>query len=566
VERRLAAVLAVDVVGYSRKISEAETATLTSLRECREKLRSGLNAISGRIINTAGDSVLAEVPSTVEAVLCAHQFQEWVRDRNVGRSLAEQIEFRAGVHQGELVEENGDVFGDSINIAVRLEGIASPSGVAISDRVHDDVAGKFDLDWTDGGEIQLKNIPKPVRTWFHGGIPKRANDPSQASRPSVAVLPFLCSTEDETMCDGITEDVIVGLARFTSLFVSSRSSSFTFRDSKESSSAIARKLGVSFLVEGSLRKSSDRIRISVRLVEAASDSTIWAERYDRAIVDLFELQDEIVSTLVGTLAGRIESSRTEMSLRKPPTSLLAYDVHLQGLARFRAYDASSNADAVVLFRSAISLDPHYAHPHSFLALALLALEGYGGASPETRSVAIELARKALEISPQDATCQRILGHVLLYDRQYDLAEYHSMRAVQLNPNDSDCLMSLGYLLVQRGSAEKALAFMEQAVRLNPFHPPWYHAQIAGAYYTLGRYERCLSETRKMPHQGGWSFRAAASLGKLGRSAEAAVEAAKVRAANKDFSVSGFMRSTILLEREEDREDLRQGLLLAGLPE
>lgn len=141
-----------------------------------------------------------------------------------------------------------------------------------------------------------------------------------------------------------------------------------------------------------------------------------------------------------------------------------------------------------------------------------------------------------------------------------------MRAVQLNPNDSDCLMSLGYLLVQRGSAEKALAFMEQAVRLNPFHPPWYHAQIAGAYYTLGRYERCLSETRKMPHQGGWSFRAAASLGKLGRSAEAAVEAAKVRAANKDFSVSGFMRSTILLEREEDREDLRQGLLLAGLPE
>ncbi|RSB79809.1 tetratricopeptide repeat protein [Rhizobium pisi] len=443
--------------------------------------------------------------------------------------------------------------------------MAAPGGIAISDRIHDDVAGKVSIEWQDGGEISLKNIVKPVRVWFSGGRPGRAVKGGEGGRPSVAVLPFLGGAGDETLCDGFTEDIINGLARFRSLYVSGRYSSFAFKDSRDGIESIARKLGVTYVVEGSVRRPAERLRVTARLLDAEVGVAVWAERYDRPLTDIFDIQDEIANTIVGTLAGRIETTQTDISLRKPPASLAAYDLHLRGLSRFRAYDVRSNQDAATLFQQAIDLDPEYAQAHSFLALSSLAAEGYGAASKLTRTRSVALARKAVEMSSQDATCQRLLGQALLYDRDYDMAEHHARRAIELNPNDADCLMSMGYLLVQRGRPVDALAFMDQAVRLNPFHPLWYFIHMAAAHFSLGQYDQCVMAMRKLPDPQGWFFRLAGAYAKLGMQRDAAGEAEKVLAANPHFSVDAFMSTAILLEKEADRESLRNSLLLAGLP-
>lgn len=334
---------------------------------------------------------------------------------------------------------------------------------------------------------------------------------------------------------------------------------------KEGSQVIGRKLGVAYLVEGNVRRSGNRLRVSARLVDAQLGTTVWAERYDRSVTDLFDVQDDITGTIVSTLAGRIESDRAEMSLRKPPANLAAYDLFLKGVARFRSYDAQANDDAVRLLSQSLEMDPQYAHAYSFLALASLANEGYAAASRSTRAFAVELAQKAVDLSPQDATCQRLLGQALLYDRNYALAENHARRAVSLNPNDSDCLMSLGYLLVQRGRAAEALAFMDQAIRLNPFHPVWYFVHLAAAFFSLGRYEDCLAAMGQLPSTPSWLFRLAAASSKLGRGHEASDYGRLILQQEPAFSVQDFMERSILLERDEDRATLRDALLAAGLP-
>lgn len=567
-ERRLAAILAADVVGYSRRMGESETATLKALRECRAVLGDLVVAEKGRIINTAGDSVLAEFQSVIGAVRCATTFQSRMDDRNSYCEPIDRLEFRVGINQGELVADDADVYGDGINVAVRLEGIAPPGGLAVSARVYEDVLGKLDVEWIDGGERDLKNIVRPVHVWLNGNAqPVLAKHASPA--PSVAVLPFTNvggDASEDFFCDGITENIIFGLSRFRSLLVIARSSSFAFRDSGEQISAIAAKLGVNYLIEGTVRRSDDRIRVTVELTRPLEGVSIWADRYDRVLSDVFEVQDEISMRIVGSLVGRIEDAQTKLTFRKPPSNLVAFDLHLRGLSRFRDYDAKANEEAMEFFRSAIAADPGYALPYSFLALAMLASHDYSGAPKEIRAQAVELARTGVGLSPQDATCQRLMGHVLLQDRDYDLAEHHARRALELNPHDADCVISMGYLLVQRGRPEEGLAHMEQAVRLNPFHPPWYHAQIAGAFYSLRRYEDCIRSGRKLPDpQAVWSFRLAAAYAQLRRTREASLEAAKVLEHDPAFRVDTFLERTILLEKDEDRRSLRAGLLRAGLP-
>lgn len=447
--------------------------------------------------------------------------------------------------------------------------MATPGGIAISGRVYEDIAGKLDLFWRDAGEQNLKNIARPVRVW-HWTQSQHTQEPDLAppDRPSIAVLPFdnmSDQTEDRFFSDGITEDIITGLARFRSLFVVARNSSFAFRDQPISLPEIARRLGVSYLLEGSIRRSGDRVRITAQLIEAASGAHVWADRFDRKLVEVFEVQDEVATTIVSTLAGRIEAAKFEQAIRKPTVSLAAYDFLQQGKVAFKGYEPDANERAHALFEKAIERDPRYALAHSYLALARLALHGYGAAAPEAKKASCDLARRGVELDPQDGACHRVLGRLLLYIREFDVAEHHARRAVELNPNDADGTISMGFLLSMRGRHAEGLGWIEKAVRLNPFHPPWYYVQWGNVLYQLGRFAEATQTLRKAPHIGGWSSRLAACYGQLGRTEEAKAEAAAVLRAEPQFSTAHFIERVVLLERSEDREFLRDGMIKAGLP-
>jgi TolB-like protein/Tfp pilus assembly protein PilF len=387
-------------------------------------------------------------------------------------------------------------------------------------------------------------------------------------KPSIAVLPFdnmSGQAEDTFFSDGITEDIITGLTRFRSLFVVARNSSFAFRGKQITLTEVGRQLGVSYILEGSIRRSGERVRVTAQLIEAATGAHVWADRYDRSLTEVFEVQDEVATTIVSTLVGRIEESRFEQSIRKPAVSLAAYDLLQRGKVAFRGYGEDANSQACALFEQAIERDPRCALAYSYLALARLALHGYAAAPPELTNAAATLARRGVELDPQDGSCHRILGHVLLYCGEYDVAEHHARRAVELNPNDADCVVSMGFLLVVRGHPTDGLAWIEKAMRLNPFHPPWYHVQFSAGLYQLGKFSEAAQALRRAPHIGGWSYRLAACYGQLGRAEEARSEVAAILRTNPGFSTAQVIDRGVLIERAEDREQLREGMLKAGLP-
>jgi TolB-like protein/class 3 adenylate cyclase len=430
-DRRLAAILAADIAGYSRLMGDDEERTVRALQELQAVIFPVIGEHGGRVINTAGDSVLAEYSSVVGAVLSAEAIQRLVSSRNADIPASHRLEFRIGINQGEIVVDQDEVYGDGINVAARLQALAEIGGIAISGRVHEDVAGKLDFVWRDAGEQTLKNIARPVRVWHWSQ--ERASEPPSLplpDRPSVAVLPFdnLSGQTDETFfSDGVTEDIITGLARFRSLFVVARNSSFAFRGKAATLSEIGRQLGVSYLLEGSVRRSGDRIRVTAQLIEAASGAHVWAERYDRGLTEIFEVQDEVATTIVSTLVGRIEDAKFQQSLRKPTANLAAYDFLLRGIAQFRASGNDANSQACDSFENAIARDPRYALAHSYLALARIALNRYGAASSEVKEASSAMAGRGVELDPQEGVCHRILGNVLLYSRNYDLAEHHARR-------------------------------------------------------------------------------------------------------------------------------------------
>ena len=569
-DRRLAAILAADIAGYSRLMGDAEEQTVRALQELQAAVFPVIAEYGGRVINTAGDSILAEFASVVGAVRSAEAIQKLVASRNADIPAPRRLEFRIGVNQGEIVIDREEVYGDGINVAARLQALADPGGIAISGRVYEDVAGKVDVTWKDAGEQQLKNIVRPIRVWRWSEA--EASEPPPLplpDRPSIAVLPFdnlSRQADDAIFSDGITEDIITGLARFRSLFVVARNSSFSFRGKTVGLNDIGRQLGVSYLLEGSVRRAGDRIRITAQLIEAASGAHVWADRYDRKLTEIFEVQDEVTTTIVSTLVGRIEDAKLRQSLRKPTVSLAAYDFLLRGIAHLRGYAERDNRQACAFFEKALAYDPGYALAHSYLAFARIALNGYGAAPPEVKQASKAMGQRGVDLDPQEGGCHRMLGRVLAYTREFDDAEYHRRRAVELNPNDADGIILVGDLLVTRGDPTGGLAWIERAMRLNPFHPDWYHASYAIALYSLNRFAEAAQAIKRMPSEGRWSSRLAACYGQLGRVEEARAEVAAILKAKPDYSINEFMNRVVLLERPEDRELFREGLIKAGLPE
>jgi adenylate cyclase len=571
VERRLAAIVAADIVAYSRLIETDEARTLNAIRAIRSQVIDPLIADHrGRIVKLMGDGAIVEFGSVVDAVACAIAMQEGVTVHQQDVPPESRIAFRIGVNIGDVVVEGEDLLGDGVNIAARLEALAEPGGICIADAVQKQLVGKTDFAFEDTGDRTLKNIAQPVRVWrwSNAPIPPAAPLPLP-DRPSIAVLPFdnLSGQPDEAyFSDGITEDIITGLTRFRSLFVVARNSSFAFRDKPVDIAEVGRRLGVAYLLEGSIRRSGERVRVTAQLLEAATGMHIWADRYDGGLDDIFAVQEEVARTIVSTLVGRIHDASLQKSLRRPPSSLAAYECLLRGMAHFRGIAEDDNRKAFEMFERAVALDPQYALGHACLVGASLALHGSAAAPPAVLDAAFATASRALELDPQESRCHSVLALIWLYRRDFDAAEYHYRKALELNPNDADRRMGLGYLLALRGKPGEALDWMEEGMRLNPFQPILYSARMGIALYSLKRYAEAAQALKRVPAMGYWSrTRLAACYGQLGRTAEAEAQKTAILLEKPDFTIAEFFRRDVLLERAEDREVLREGLIKAGLP-
>jgi len=363
IERRLAAILAADVAGYSRLMEADEEGTLASLKAIRRELGDPKIAEHrGRIVKTTGDGLLVEFASVVDAVRCAVEVQPAMGERNADIAPAERIEFRIGIHQGDIIAEDGDIFGDGVNLAARLEGLAEPGGICVSDRVHADVAGKVDVGFADLGEQQVKNISRPVRVFRAQLSAEKAAAPptpglTPPDKPSLAVLPFQNMTGDadqEYFVDGMVEEITTAIARLPWLFVIARNSAFTYKGKAVDVKQVAQELGVRYVLEGSVRKAGNRVRITGQLIDTATGAHIWVDRFDGALDDIFELQDQVASNVAGAIEPKLRRSEIERASRKPAANLTAYDLYLRALAQSYRYTEEGFAEAVALTRHALA--------------------------------------------------------------------------------------------------------------------------------------------------------------------------------------------------------------------
>ena len=477
-----------------------------------------------------------------------------------------------------MVDKGGDLFGTAVNIAARLEGIAQPGGIVVSAAVRDAIAGKLAASFIDLGMKTLKNIQEPLRAYtlspktdFLGpGMPSVGEANPLASKPSIAVLPFLNMSgdpEQQYFSDGITGDIITELSRWHQLSVVSRSSSFHFRDKAPDAMEVGRQLGVRYIVEGSIRQIGDRIRVTAQLIDTASGRHLWAERYDRSLDEIFVMQDEVVQTIVATLVGRLQAAGADLVRRKPPSSLLAYDCVLRGKS-LPWGDPDADAEAVRLYQRAIELDPDYGVAYALLALMMYHEWCYDmSGSNQILDRAFEHARRAVELDENESYCQFILGHIHLFRGAHDLAMQYHMRAVEINPNSPEHIADMGGLFAYLGQPEESITWLRRAKRIDPyFNPPWYWFMMGMAHFVGRRHDQAIAaygQAQTMPFYVRASVAAChAHLGEIDRARECSAETLRQK---PDFSTRVFA-SKHRFKVQSDLDHFVAGWRRAGLPE
>jgi TolB-like protein/TPR repeat protein len=577
-ERRLAAILAADVVGYSRLMEADEEGTLRLLSAYREIIDGLIADHRGRVFGSAGDSVIAEFASPVEAMRCAVKIQQELESRNGNLAQDRRMQFRIGVNLGDVVAENENLHGDGVNIAARLEELAEPGGVCVSGTVYDHLAGKLDIVLDDLGEQKLKNIARPVRVWRWAGedtAQSRDIHPALPDKPSIAVLPFTNMSGDpdqEYFSDGITEDIITEISRFQDLFVIARNSSFSYKGKAENVQKIATELGARYVLEGGVRTAGKRIRITTQLIDAESGHHLWAERYDRDLADVFELQDEISQRVASTVVGRLRVTAQERAQRKRPENLEAYDYLLRG--RSIAGDTEdNNLLAKRAYEKAIELDPTCARAYMGLSQHHI-IDGFSnwGESPErSRELALECAVKAASLDKYDSEVQWRVGFVYTNRGEFEEARVYLERAIELNPNDADALTVMGVYLTAIGEHEDAVVFCEKAMQLNPFCPGYYLWNLAGAYHAARRYADVLGPMQEYVSRNPKFMNPrrvlAAAYARLGRMEEAKREVDTILTAQPDASLKDIKkRAARLWKKTSDLEHYIESLRMAGFPE
>jgi adenylate cyclase len=582
-ERRLAAVLAADMVGYSRLMEVDERGTLARFKTHRiELIDPAIAKNRGRIIKTTGDGILVEFHSVADAVLCATEIQRRMARRNADVAPAHWIQFRIGINLGDVIVEDGDIFGDGVNVAARLQALAEPGGICVSGAVRDQVGHRLDdIEFEDLGDQSVKNITRPIRVFAvklepePNAAPEGLEVPAAtvttaSKKPSIAVLPFANMSgdaEQEFFADGLTEDIITELSRFRELFVISRNSTFVHKGKAVKVQEVAREFGVDFVLEGSVRKAGDRIRVNVQLIDAETDRHIWAERYDRKLEDIFALQDEMTAAIVATLPGRVEAVTHDRAKRKPADNLAAYEYVLAAKVLHHRSDQADNAEAQRLLDRALTLDPGYAHAHAWKACVLG--QTYANGWSTDREATLQHLFKELEIAlaldDNDSDVHRILAALNMIRDDLDKAAYHQERALALNPNYDLLVVQQGELLTWLGRPEEGIDWIKKAMRLNPYHPERFWSHLGRACYCAEKYAEAADAFSRItrPDYTHHAF-LAATFARMGNAAAATAQASEVLQRETKFSVADFL-TTQHYKHEADRKRLEAGLLKAGLP-
>jgi adenylate cyclase len=588
VQRRLAAILAGDVVGYSRLMGADEVGTLRALKAIRRELADpAIAAHHGRVVKTTGDGILIEFASVVDAVACAVAIQEGMVTRNAGVPEGKRIVFRIGINIGDIIVDEADIHGDGVNVAARLEALALPGDICISGAAHDQVRGRLEVAFEDMGEQSLKNIDRPVRAYRVAKGVVREGGAAQAQpergplplpdKPSIAVLPFQNMSgdpEQEYFADGMVEEIITALSRIRWLFVIARNSSFTYKGRAVDVKQVGRELGVRYILEGSIRKAGGRVRITGQLIDAATGAHLWADRYDRDQEDIFALQDEITGTVASVIEPTLAQAEQRRALRKPPSSLDVWEIYQRGLWHFYKYAEEDNKTAQAFFLRAIDLDPNFAPGHYGFALAqhfnfwafptLLSWDEVAGRGREE-------ARLAVMLDDSDWMAHVVLSFTWEIAGEWEASIAEARIAASLNPNSSWSMLAMGHALGWGGYPREGVDFLGQAMRLSPRDPliwlcKWFSAMFG---YFLGDYTGAVDTLREVARLNPKHLHVdrfcAASLAQLGRSEEAK------QALQKAFEVSPAFTERVARHRPpwmrpEDYAHLLDGLRKAGLPE
>jgi adenylate cyclase len=582
VERRLAAILAADVAGYSRLIEADEEGTLGRLKALRAKIIDPKIAEhKGRIVKTTGDGLLVEFASVVDALRCAAEMQAGLVESNAEIASDRRIEFRIGIHQGDIVVEDGDIFGDGVNIAARLEGLADPGSICVSARVQEDAAGKLDLAFEDIGEQALKNITRPVRAYRVVTAAGRASTrpssgPPLPDKPSIAVLPFANMSgdpEQEYFADGMVEEIITALSRIRWLFVIARNSSFTYKGQAVDVKQVGRELGVRYVLEGSVRKAGGRVRITAQLIDATSGTHLWADRFDGLLEEVFELQDKVAISVAGVIEPTLRQAEIERARRKRPDSLDAYDLYLRALPFAYTSMPEDAEKALGFLEQAIKLDPDFAVAHAIIAWCQEQRYLRGGLHEQARTIALRHARLAITMGGDDPTALAIAGLVIgfLEPSEYDVAVSAFDRSLALSNSSA---LALGFSAATRawhGESTIAIEQAEQALRLSPLFDPLSkerHMAIAIAHFVARCFEESAAAASRAiqanPRFSPPYWMRAAALANLGRIDEAKAVARQVLEVQPRFTI-GSITSAPFANREI-LDALGNALRRVGLPE
>lgn len=582
-ERRLAAILAADVAGYTALMGADEAGTLRRLTDMRRAfLEPLITAHHGRVVKLMGDGLLVEFGSVVDAVTCALAWQDGLAERETDVVDNSRLRFRIGVNLGDVIVEGDDIHGDGVNIASRLEGLAEPGGICLSGDAYRQARGKVEAKFQDLGEQVLKNVAEPVRVYRC--VSENADTVSTSSasdrfalpdKPSIAVLPFANMSDDpaqEYFADGITEDIIAALSRFRSLFVIARNSCFTFKDKVIRAQDVGRDLGVAHIVQGSVRKAGSRLRVTVQLVKTANGETIWAERYDREIADVFDIQDEVTQAIASTVGGRLEADYRQRASMIRHVDLRAYDLVLRGQALYFQISREANTEARAILEKAIELDPGNARAHLLLA-ATHRMDLTQAWSPDPQlslEQALVHGERALALDDTDSLVHAQFGEILIADHRFSEAKRHLEKALALNPNDVEARAIYAACI----GGERGLEAVRIAERLDPCSFVWIPWIKGTILFELRRYDEAIAALtmidKRITSARGWL---AASLAFAGRMDEARTTLEDyLTTSRREFAIfpesaaewATLWRREGQYEREEEFEHLREGLRRAGL--
>jgi TolB-like protein/class 3 adenylate cyclase/tetratricopeptide (TPR) repeat protein len=585
-DRRLAAILAVDVVGYSRLVGADEEGTLARVKGHRRQFVEPLIAeYRGRVVKLTGDGALLEFASAVDAVECAVAIQTGIAEREANVAEDRRIRYRIGINSGDIVIDDGDIYGDRVNVAVRLEGLAEPGGICIGINVYNEVKDKLPFGFEPMGEHRVKNIAEPVTvyrviaergpfakvvelkragtrksrwavlvaavlvvviaaggSWWYAGQPG-------SQQPSIAVLPFDNLSRDrknDLLAKGIAGDIIADLSRFRDLFVIASNSSFGYKGKPTDVWQIARELGVQYVLEGSLQTEGDRVRITAKLIDASSRNYVWSESYDSPLDDIFTIQDEVTDTIAASLAGWdgiVARTQRQTARRKPPTNLQAYEYYLLGMERKNTIEQHANKEAQELFQKAIDLDPNYASAYVGLAWAynIAHDNDWGPSKKESLAKWFSASEKAVALDPLDGKAHMTLGWYYVYTRDLERARAEIERAIDLNPNDADNLIEAAGILSWVGEPRRAVEAAERAMRLNPHFPEMYYGSARDAYFHAGYFEKALRASNTRKNTSFWDdvYRPLC-YAQLDRDEEATAAVTKLLERDPEYSAEKFL--------------------------